>query len=253
MQNSVKKRKNESESRSDLPWRNWKTRLDVFQNWCTKQHSPLVKAWWSYLFSEFLSEAQLLSGSSGLCLDVGCGSGDHLCGLIEKGESEGIGLDPLKPSLMAFKDRIRHGKISEKVELILGVGEYLPIRGDSVKLCVMTGALDHVNNPSQTLRELRRVLIPDGHLMLMETVLLWKRSSFYDDTHVHQFTLIDLKRLLTQFRIEKILRKVPIFSQIHVLDFLLDYSYLHKLLSRTPGTIGSFFNHSEVLIGCRKN
>jgi len=254
MQKAVRERKDEKETKkSDSSWKNWQTKLHVFQDWRKEKHNPLVRAWWSYLFSIFFHEVSTLSNSAGLCLDVGCGSGAYLCRLIKECECEGIGLDPLRSSLQAFKDRLEGDKISENIELILGVGEFLPLKKDCIQLLLMTGSLDHVNDPDQALKELYRVLIPDGYLMLLETVLLRKKPSFYDETHVHQFTLADLEKLLKQFRIEKVLKKVPIFSQIHVPDRLLEFSYLHKALSKTPGTIGSYFNYSEVLTECKKN
>jgi ubiquinone/menaquinone biosynthesis C-methylase UbiE len=238
---------------SDSSWKDWQTKLDIFQEWRKGKRNPIVRAWWAYLFSVFFHEISTLSRSAGLCLDVGCGSGGHLCRLVKEDGYGGIGLDPLKSSLTAFKDRIRCSGISEKVDLIRGVGEFLPLKNDCVQLCIMAGSLDHVCNPKQTLNEVYWVLAPESYFMLMETVLLEKKPSFYDDTHVCQFTLRDLERLLGQFRIERILKKVPIFSQIHVPDRLLDYSFLLKVLGRMPGTIGSCFNYSEVLIECKKN
>jgi len=194
-----------------------------------------------------------LSNSAGVCLDVGCGSGGCLCRFVKEGEYNGVGLDPVKgSSLMRFKDRIKGYKISERIELIRGIGEYLPIKKDCVQTCIMTGSLDHVNNPEQTLKEIHRVLVHDGYFLLLESVLLKKKPSFYEETHLHHFTMADLERLLKQFRIEKIRQFFPILSQLHIPDKLLN-SNIYKASSRMPGIIGRYCNYSEVLIKSRKN
>jgi ubiquinone/menaquinone biosynthesis C-methylase UbiE len=254
MRKSGRARKDWSETKkSDSSWENWQTKLGIFQEWRKVRHNQLIRAWWAYLCSVFFHEISLLPSSGGLCLDIGCGYGGYLCKLVEEGKYEGIGLDPLKSPLKLCKDNLRRSPISKKVELIQGVGEFLPLKEECIQLSMIAGSLDHVNNPSQTLREFRRVLTPNGHLMILESVLVRKKSSFFDETHVHQFILADLKGLLRQFSIRKILRKVPIFSQMRVPDRLLAYSYLHRILSKMPGAIGRYFNYSEVLIECKKN
>lgn len=201
----------------------------------------------------FFHEVSTLPNSAGLCLDVGCGSGSYLCRLVKEGERNGVGLDPLKEgSLKIFKDRIKGYKISEKIELIRAVGEYLPIKEKCVQLCIMTATLDHVNNPNQTVKEIHRVLVSDGYFLLLESVLLKNRPSFYEETHLHHFTIADLKRLLGQFRIEKTRKFFPVLSQFHIPDKLLD-SNIYKALSRMPGVIGCYFNFSAVFIKSKKN
>jgi SAM-dependent methyltransferase len=252
MPNSVREQKDEKEpKKSDQSWTDWQTKLYIFQEWRKEKHNPLVRAWWSYLFSVFFREVSILSNSTRLCLDVGCGSGGYLCRLV-KDYDFGIGLDPLKSSLKSSKASLKRNGISDKVDLILGVGEHLPLKSECIDLCIMAGSLDHVNEPAQAIREIHWVLSRGGYLMLLETALIARQSSFYDETHVNQFTLTDLKRLLKQFTIERILKKVPVFSQIHLPD-LLGYGFLHKMLGSIPGVISSYFNYSEVLLECKKN
>jgi len=243
----------EGKNELHLTWRKWESKLAIFEGWRKKYVNPLIRAWWLYLFDVFFHEVSTLSNSAGLCLDVGCGSGSCLCRLVKEGERTGVGLDPLKEgSLKIFKDRIKGYKISEKIELIRGVGEYLPIKKDCVQTCITTGVIDHVNNPNQTVKEIHRVLVSDGYFLLLESVLLKNRPSFYDETHLHHFTIVDLKRLLRQFRIQKIRKFFPVLSQLHIPDKLLD-SNIYKALSKMPSVIGCYFNYSEVFIKSKKN
>jgi SAM-dependent methyltransferase len=243
---------NNNDPSSDLQWTNWASRLYVFQEWRKEKHSPLVRAWWSYLTSVFFDEIKLLNINRGLCLDVGCGSGTYLSRIVEDHDF-GVGLDPLKSSLKACKDELKRADIYYKVDLILAVGEFLPLKKECVQLSIMTGSLDHVNEPTMVIDEFYRVLLYGGNLMLAETALIAKHESFYDETHVNQFTQIYLKSLLGRFRITKVLKKIPIFSQIRVPDQLIDCAFFYAILSKVPGLIGNYFNYSEVLFECEKN
>jgi ubiquinone/menaquinone biosynthesis C-methylase UbiE len=243
----------ESRSLTTASWAHWKDKLTVFQGWRKQKHSALVRRWWNYLFSVFFQEVTEISCSDKICLDVGCGCGGYLSHLVKNHCSAGVGLDPLKSSLKASKVTLKGNKVSEKVDLILGVAEYIPLKEESVGLCIMTGSLDHVNEPDQAAREFYRVLSRNSHLMLLETVLSARQSNFYDDTHSNQFTIGTLTGYLKQFRIVKILRKYPFLSQIHVPEFVVDCCFSVMKLRKLPGALGSLFNYSEVLLKCEKN
>jgi ubiquinone/menaquinone biosynthesis C-methylase UbiE len=190
-----------------------------------------------------------------ILLDVGCGQGSYLMELVKRKGGIGIGIDPLESSLIAFKNRIKDSELYYKIEIIRGVGENIPIRGKCVSLCIMTGTLDHVNDPKLVLNEIYRTLIPKGYLILLETVLLTKTGKgFYNETHVHSFITADLRNYLKHFKIMKLIRFYPVFSQIHLglIRELLD-NLLGKVLSSMPSFIGRYLNYSEVLAICRKN
>ena len=239
-------------TKEQLKWEKWHDSLTVFEGWLKEDHGALARSWWAYLYSLLLGEIATLSPSSGICLDVGCGGGWHLSGVIRNSYFEGIGLDPLKSSLKQFRDNAKRGSLYKKISLIQGVGEYLPIREDCIQLCYIAGSLDHVSSTKQTIGEFRRVLEPQGNLIVLETALLRKGKGFYDDTHVSQFTSETLKATLKGFNIKKSLKKVPVFSQLFLPDRLLDFSLIHQMLGRLPGTIGVYFNYSEIVIECKK-
>jgi ubiquinone/menaquinone biosynthesis C-methylase UbiE len=225
-------------------------------------------------------ELLCVSNPAVTALDVGCGPSDLLCRLIKERKNKGIGLDPLRPSLKNCKDRIEGSKISERMELIRGVSEWLPIKDDCLNLCVMTEALDHVYSPSQTFKEIHRVLVPEGYFVLLQSVVSRRQSSFDDITHLHEFTLADLEWALRSFTIEKIKR----FHLAYLLitrwrDFLPDaLDYVRQLILPTPvqtqptdeqassgairiyeasaeirGFIDRLLNYSETLIICKKS
>lgn len=50
---------------------------------------------------------------------------------------------------------------------VRGLPEALPIRSDSVDLVILPHAIELSNDPHQLLREVERVLIPEGHLIIL--------------------------------------------------------------------------------------
>ncbi|MCW4005053.1 MAG: class I SAM-dependent methyltransferase [Candidatus Bathyarchaeota archaeon] len=237
----------------DESWRDWENKLDDFQQWRNSKHSSLVLSWWTYLFSYFFNEVSALPSSHKVCLDVGCGRGNYLSHLVKNHCSEGIGIDPLRSSVEASKHNCNAQGTYDRVSLILGVAEYLPLKEEAVNLCIMTGSLDHVNDPQQAADEFHRVLTRSGHLMLLETALISKQSNFYDETHTTQFTLPDLTNLVKQFQLLKVTRKFPVLSQIRLFsDTTIDRCFSSLRLRKIPGVVGSFFNYSEVLLECAK-
>jgi len=238
-----------------MTWKSWLNKLCLFEKWRHQKINPLVRAWWFYLFRMFFHEVQSIAASEKYTLDIGCGHGDYLMEIIKRGGSVGIGIDPLKSSLISFKNRIKGTELYHKIEIIRGVGENIPMRGNCVSICVMTGTLDHVNDPKSVLHEIYRVLVFKGYLILLETVLLKKRKGFYSETHMHDFTIMDLKNYLKHFKIMKLTKFYPVFSQIRLgfVRELLDSFWGAKVLCFIPGFIGRYFNYSVVLAICRKN
>jgi SAM-dependent methyltransferase len=100
---------------------------------------------------------KLLNGTCGLALDVGCGEGQAM----KVYQYPVVGIDPNKRSLESAKE---HGAV------ILGVGEYLPIREKSVTAVIMEGLLHHVPDPKACLTEAKRCLSNSGVIVLSETL-----------------------------------------------------------------------------------
>lgn len=237
-----------------MVWKSWRNKLRDYEQWRQRTHVDRSSArWWAYTSDAFFEEALTLSGS-GICLDVGCGIGHFLCGLVKDGEYEGIGLDPIKElCLKPFKGRVKNYRVSEKIELIKGVGEYLPIKNDCIQLCIISATLDHVNDPDQTLKEVYRVLVHNGYFMLLQGVAQRKEPDSISETHLHQFTMADLEKLLKEFTIEKTKKLFRITSRVPIPDELLDSSNIYRALNRIYSLIGRCSKGYVVIIKSKKN
>lgn len=100
-------------------------------------------------------------------LDLGCGYEGEFLVSIEKNISLGFGVDlsvnrNLNPSL-------------PKIKLIQGrVDEKLPFKNDSFDLVTALAIIEHVDNPEKMLKEVMRVLKPDGLALLTTPPLISK-------------------------------------------------------------------------------
>jgi ubiquinone/menaquinone biosynthesis C-methylase UbiE len=104
----------------------------------------------------------LVDGARGCVLDLGCGTGRNLP--LLPGGARAVGLEPSWPALQRARRR------APGVPLVVGSAEALPFR-DAVFDTVLSGLVFcSVPDPRQGLREVRRVLRPDGQLRMLEHV-----------------------------------------------------------------------------------
>lgn len=88
-------------------------------------------------------------------LDAGCGTGLNLRRL--PAGSTGLDLNPRNVAV-----------VSERLpdhEVVLGDLEDMPFEDDSFGTVLCTEVLEHVPHPGDALREIKRVLVPGGHLI----------------------------------------------------------------------------------------
>jgi len=90
-------------------------------------------------------------------LDVGCGVGAFVRRLREfSDEVYGVDVD---------QERVREGA-SQLPNLALSLGEYLPFADDTFDVILLHEVIEHVTDDLATLREVRRVLRPDGRAVI---------------------------------------------------------------------------------------
>jgi len=98
-----------------------------------------------------------------LVLDVGCGRAIDGARLSEKG-AQVVGLEPSRVMIARAKEHL--GRNNARVALAQGIGENLPLKTHSFDKVMCKGALDHFFSPSQTMKEIARVLKPDGEMII---------------------------------------------------------------------------------------
>jgi ubiquinone/menaquinone biosynthesis C-methylase UbiE len=107
----------------------------------------------------------VVASARGRVLEIGVGSGLNFP-LYSKQVELVYGIDP-SPRLLAIARR-RAASSGVPVELLLGSATTIPLADDTVDTVVMTWTLCSIPDPLAALREMRRVLKPNGKLCFVE-------------------------------------------------------------------------------------
>ncbi len=108
---------------------------------------------------------EVVAPARGRVLEIGVGSGLNFPFYGAQVEMV-IGVDP-SPRLLALAQQ-RAADAGVKAELIEGTTSAIPLADRSIDTIVMTWTLCSVPDPLLALREMRRVLKPDGRLLFIE-------------------------------------------------------------------------------------
>jgi SAM-dependent methyltransferase len=95
-------------------------------------------------------------------LDYGCGTGDHLTAPLARAGHEVLGVDAHAPSVAEARRRHRGPALAFRV----GTLEDLLASGDAFDVVVCSEVLEHVDAPRPFLAGLRRLVAPDGVLIV---------------------------------------------------------------------------------------
>ena len=149
-------------------------------------HYPLIyeveETHWWYVgrrrIIQFLVEriCTTLNNPNPRILDVGCGTGANLKMLEAFGRAEGVDISP-----QAVEFCHERGLDSVKI----GAAEHLPYENGSFELVTALDVIEHLDDDVGGLREMRRVLSPNGRLLVFVPafMLLW---GVQDDVSHHR-------------------------------------------------------------------
>lgn len=128
--------------------------------------APQYDRRWSFYVNATLQETihRLDLNSHERILDLGCGTGTLIQRLLHLApEKVIVGLDPSAEMLS-----IARQKLPQFVELQLGSADRIPFPNESFDLIISTNAFHYFRNPSQAIQEAKRVLKPNGHLVITD-------------------------------------------------------------------------------------
>jgi SAM-dependent methyltransferase len=97
-------------------------------------------------------------------LDLGCGLGEYVRAFARQG-ADAIGCDIEPARLREGLERSISGDW-EHTSFLAAAGESLPFGDESLDVVVLNEVIEHVSNDRETLREVARVLRPDGRCVI---------------------------------------------------------------------------------------
>jgi ubiquinone/menaquinone biosynthesis C-methylase UbiE len=136
-------------------------------------------------------------------LDVGCGTGNVLAGVLKKWNVSAAGIDLSDNMLDIAKKRI-----GEKADLRKGDSENLPWESNMFDMVICTDSFHHYPNPEAVLSEMKRVVKPEGKIIIADP---WLSAPFRQianlfmplckDGDVKIYSCNDLRKLLQGSRL----------------------------------------------------
>jgi len=102
-------------------------------------------------------------------IDVGCGTGSALRYAANKFNAGTlIGIDPVPRMIEIAEELTENHSALDRISYKVGAAEDLPIDDDSADLVFAFDSIDHWQDVDQGLKEIRRILKPDGDVVLVK-------------------------------------------------------------------------------------
>lgn len=133
-------------------------------------------------------------------LDVACGAGFGL-EMLRRAGADAIGVDYSTEPLRAIRRRGAATQLinaNEAMEVVQADAARLPLRSQSMNLVVSFETIEHVPDAAALVREVRRVLMPNGRLVLSTPNRAFGPPERHSSNpfHVREFTADELRELL---------------------------------------------------------
>ncbi|WP_445614257.1 class I SAM-dependent methyltransferase [Geobacillus sp. YF-1] len=137
----------------------------MFEQWVNSYDNYLLhKFVFHRAYSTVFKQIQL--SSSVAILDVGCGTGEAARFLRKKGFiGKFVGIDPSRKMIRLA--RLKEGD-RRKSKFLIAEAEKLPFASDSFDYVISTFSMHHWWNPTEAIHEIRRVLKPEGRLIIVD-------------------------------------------------------------------------------------
>lgn len=102
-------------------------------------------------------------------LDIATGTGDLAINLAETSATKIVGLDISSGMLEVGKEKVKAKGLTSKIEMILGDSENMPFEDDTFDAITVAFGVRNFETLKNGLREIHRVLKPNGTFVILET------------------------------------------------------------------------------------
>ncbi len=182
--------------------------VESYVAWRMKREKPIVSK---------IDKIQKLHGAK--ILEIGCGYG-ALMSLFAESGAKVTGVEIDEPSLEIARKRLKGNK---NAKIVKGHGEKLAFDDMSFDIVVLFDVIEHVGDPIAMMREVVRVLKPDG-------ILYCEFTPYYSLAGHH---LYDISKLPIHILPERYIKKLVYSSKVSGIfntdEYWADYMSLNKL------------------------
>jgi demethylmenaquinone methyltransferase / 2-methoxy-6-polyprenyl-1,4-benzoquinol methylase len=103
----------------------------------------------------------------GRALDVGAGTADFVIATLDE-TGTGLGVDPCEPMLRLGCEKLRRRGLEERVGMVVGEAEHLPVPDNAFDCATIGFTLRNVTDVDATFAEMARAVKPGGRVVSLE-------------------------------------------------------------------------------------
>ncbi len=184
---------------------------DRFDKWSESLSFQLLRTWLAFLQGQILDSIDWSRANH--VLDVACGSGLAVYEAARRLPSNGGGFAcGCDISEGMLRQRIEDHPASANAHFLVASAQSPPYKDDSFDAVICTAAFHHFPIPETALREIWRVLRPDGKLLIADTcrdqslgIWVWDRlHRWFEKGHVKYYRTEELIALLRDGGFERV-------------------------------------------------
>ena len=109
-------------------------------------------------------------------LDIACGTGDLSINACQKyGDVSVTGIDFIYPMVQVAKEKAREQNLSDRINFLQGNALYLPFAENTFDVTAMAFGIRNIPQKEQALKEMLRVTVPGGQIMILEMTFIQNR------------------------------------------------------------------------------
>lgn len=126
-------------------------------------------------------------------LDIGCGDGRLVNALVSLNQARVVGLDNSNHGFSDAKNKARQVDIHHLVECVEGDARMMTFKASHFDAAILTFSLHHIEETQLALKEIHRILVPGGMVLIGEWVV---EDESYPRDGCYRFTLEEMEQML---------------------------------------------------------
>jgi demethylmenaquinone methyltransferase / 2-methoxy-6-polyprenyl-1,4-benzoquinol methylase len=109
-------------------------------------------------------------------LDIACGTGDlSICASLQHRDISVTGVDFVYPMVKVADEKAKKNNLSDRIKFIHGNALDLPFVENSFDVTAMAFGIRNIPKRAEALREMLRVTVPGGQIMILEMTFIQNR------------------------------------------------------------------------------